>query len=249
MADWVWPNGKKTPPPVNSPYGWRIHPVTKQRRKHYGTDFHIPQGINRSVTDGTVTHVGVVAGWADGGYGVWVKNTDGSLAKYFHGVTGSAYVKVGQKVKAGDALSKTGETGKASGVHLHLEISPGGGAGGQVDPVEYLKKRVAQATGGGGAVEPPVPATPDEEEDDDMPKNSGVVYERKNSDGTKSTVYLIFNAGSGWYHEFSAGPNKGGMGGEYVNPFAKALDTPSWATVTESHARVIKAGLDKINKT
>lgn len=79
-----------------------------------------------------------------------------------------------------------------------------------------------------------------------MPKNSGLVYDRKNTDGTTSVVYLIFNAGSGWYHEFSAGPKRGATGGEYINPFAGALDTPPWAKVTESHANAIKRGLERV---
>jgi len=115
------------------------------------------------------------------------------------------------------------------------------------------KVTAALASGGAKPFEPKPPVKtpptnpePEEEEEDDMPKNSGVYYDRKNSDGTTSLIYLIFNTGSGWYHEFSAGPNKGGMGGEYVNPIAGALETPSWAKVTAAHAGVIKAGLDRV---
>lgn len=89
----------------------------------------------------------------------------------------------------------------------------------------------------------PTSAPEPQSEEDDMPKNSGVYYDRKNPDGTTSTVYLVFNTGSGFQHEFSAGPGKGNMNPAYNNALAKALDTPSWAKVTEGHARVIKRGL------
>lgn len=242
MAEWVWPNGKKTPPPVNSPYGIRIHPVTGKRTMHYGTDFHIPDGINRSITDGTVQRVGRVVGWSGGGYGIWVKNSDGSLAKYFHGVEGSAYVKVGQKVKAGDKLSRTGMTGTATGVHLHLEISPApGGANSQTDPVPFLRNKVVESAGTGGGTT--IPETPNEEEEDDMPRNTGIYYKTKDK---KTYVYMTFNAGSGFYTEFSAGSGAGAMPSAYNNALAVAMDTPSWAEVTESHYNGIKASLNKI---
>lgn len=79
-----------------------------------------------------------------------------------------------------------------------------------------------------------------------MPKNSGVYYDRKNPDGTTSVVYLVFNTGSGFMHEFSAGPGAGNMNPAYNNALAKALDTPTWAKVTEGHARVIKRGLTAV---
>ena len=76
-------------------------------------------------------------------------------------------------------------------------------------------------------------------------KNSGVYYPRDKS----SIVYLLFNTGSGWYHEFSNGTDAGAMPGEYVNPLARALDTGSWAKVTLSHANVIKRSLDAVRNT
>lgn len=158
MATWLWPNGTTDRPRINSPWNPnRWHPVYHRLMPHRGVDLYMPGGINRSITDGRVTKVGVVPSWEGGGYGVWVRNTNGSLAKYFHGINGSAYVVVGQRVKAGQALSRTGETGAATGVHLHLEISPAGGAGGQVDPVPYIQARINSTAGGG--------STPFEEDD------------------------------------------------------------------------------------
>lgn len=73
-----------------------------------------------------------------------------------------------------------------------------------------------------------------------MPKNSGVFYTRASN---QWIVYLIFNSGSGWMHEFSSGRPGAAMSGAYNNAVARALDTPSWASITESHSNVIKSGL------
>jgi len=159
--NWVWPNGLKKMPRVISAWGSRIHPVTGKRTFHYGTDFakgDFPDGYNRAITDGVVEKVGVVKYWEGGGNGVWIRNYDGSLTKWFHGKNGSILVKKGQKVTPGQPLSKLGDTGTAAGVHCHLEHSPNGEPGGQVDPVPYLKKKIessSPAGGGGKPIDPP----------------------------------------------------------------------------------------------
>src|SRR5690606_17489360 len=103
--------------------------------------------------------------------------------------------------------------------------------------------RAANAGSAAGGGSTPLP-TPKPEEQDDMAKNSGVYYDRKNpANGKITTVYLVFNSDSGWAHEFSNGEGNGPMPGEDNNALAKALDTPSWAKITEGHANVIKAGL------
>lgn len=88
------------------------------------------------------------------------------------------------------------------------------------------------------------PAVP-EEEDDDM-KNSGAYYTPASN--AKTIIYLLFNTGSGWWHEFSNGPGNGPMPSTYNNPLAGTLDTGTWAKITESHARVLKDSLDKVRQ-
>lgn len=198
--EWVWPNGTKTEPKVNSAWNMhRVHPVFKTPMPHYGTDFHIPDGINRSITDGVVTKVGVVVGWSGGGYGIWVKNWDGSLAKYFHGVKDSNKefgIKVGSKVKPGQALSRTGMTGTATGVHLHLEISPApGGANSQVNPEPFIKARLASTSGGDSKPIPTPTPTPQEEKVD--------IYLRQDADARGKGRTVIPN--SGFYLNTTAG--------------------------------------------
>jgi len=115
---------------VTSPFGWRIHPIKKVKKHHNGVD--IWQG-------GETTYL---EAWADGkvvavkpnddpnsaGHSIIVQST--VMGKkvtwtYFHMVKGSIKVKVGQKIEAGTVVGKMGETGFATGKHLHWEIWAG----------------------------------------------------------------------------------------------------------------------------
>ena len=67
--------------------------------------------------------------------------------------------------------------------------------------------------------------------------NSGITW----TEG-KTHHYLLFNTFSGWMQEYNNGGG-GPLGGNYNNPIAAALRTGSFATVSASHARAIKASL------
>lgn len=89
------------------------------------------------------------------------------------------------------------------------------------------------------AVTPPAPTPtpePEEEEEEDMPKNSGVWYRKD----TSTYVYLVFNTGSGFAHEFSNGKNAGAMPGSYTAGLKVSMDISGWSEVTLGHANVIK---------
>lgn len=115
---------------VTSPFGWRMHPIKKVKKHHNGVD--IWQG-------GATTYL---EAWADGkviavrpnndpnsaGHSIIVQST--VMGKkvtwtYFHMVPGSIKVKKGQKITAGTIVGKMGESGFATGKHLHWEIWAG----------------------------------------------------------------------------------------------------------------------------
>lgn len=77
------------------------------------------------------------------------------------------------------------------------------------------------------------------EEEDNMPKNSAVGWKRR--DGVWQ--FMIFNTESGFE------VNHTDTGAAYNNPLAAAFDTPSWATVSEAHAGLIKAGLEIVRQS
>jgi murein DD-endopeptidase MepM/ murein hydrolase activator NlpD len=106
--------------------------------RHTGEDYACPTGMRAvSTCWGTVVWAGTYGGWSSKGtYGlhVIVRTGDGNWdAMWAH--LSSARVRVGDKVRPGTVLGKTGATGNVSGPHVHFEVRPaGGGFGSDVDP-------------------------------------------------------------------------------------------------------------------
>lgn len=63
----------------------------------------------------------LVKGW---GQYIIVKHPDGAQTLYAHLERNSNKLRVGDPVKKGDVIARSGETGGASGPHLHVEYSP-----------------------------------------------------------------------------------------------------------------------------
>ncbi len=79
---------------------------------------------------------------AQGGNYVVVKADDGTGQAYMHMLSPGS-VKPGRRVAAGQQIGQVGETGRASGCHLHFELwtAPGWYEGGQaIDPLPTLKR-------------------------------------------------------------------------------------------------------------
>jgi murein DD-endopeptidase MepM/ murein hydrolase activator NlpD len=108
-------------------------------RGHQGQDIFAKCGKRVvSALDGTVAH----AKWQDraGNY-VVIKADDGTSQAYMH-MAQPAIVKPGQRVSAGQQIGVVGDTGRATGCHLHFELwsAPGWYEGGSVmDPLPSLK--------------------------------------------------------------------------------------------------------------
>ncbi len=108
--------------------------------KHSGQDFAVPVG-----TDVVAVHGGTVVkaggnGAGDGpayGNAVVIKHGSGTYSQYAH--LSRVDVKVGQVVKTGQHIAKSGNTGNSSGPHLHFEIRTTPNYGSAVDPVAFLR--------------------------------------------------------------------------------------------------------------
>ncbi|MDT3427967.1 murein DD-endopeptidase MepM/ murein hydrolase activator NlpD [Paenibacillus forsythiae] len=118
---------------VSSPYGYRIHPVTGERKLHTGVDFAVPQGTDIHAAEaGTV----IVAEWWSGyGYCVVIDHGGGMWTLYGHIREGGIKVSVGDKVKRGETIAESGATGRVTGPHLHFEVRIDGTP---VEPMDYL---------------------------------------------------------------------------------------------------------------
>ncbi len=119
---------------ISSGYGWRTDPFTGEREFHYGIDFAGHEGARvHAVAAGVVT-------WAGPRYGygnlVIINDGDGYTTYYAHNK--KVMVKVGQIVKRGDVISLMGETGRATGPHVHLEVHKDGEP---IDPWRFVWKQ------------------------------------------------------------------------------------------------------------
>jgi murein DD-endopeptidase MepM/ murein hydrolase activator NlpD len=102
-----------------SGFGLRVHPIYKVKMMHTGCDFSTQRGTPVYATgDGVVQVVQTNLG----GYGkeIEVNHGFGYVTKYAH--LDKFNVKPGQKVKRGELIGYTGNTGASTAPHLHYEV-------------------------------------------------------------------------------------------------------------------------------
>ena len=134
-------NIKFTPPvegKITSHFGYRIAPMKGASTGHPGIDIGVPVGTPvKSIADGTV--IAANGGMRGYGNGIFVDHgmINGKHVVSEYGHLSSFDVKVGDKVKQGQVIAKSGNTGISTGPHLHLTIRENKEP---VDPKKYLGK-------------------------------------------------------------------------------------------------------------
>jgi len=107
---------------------------------HTGVDYAVPIGTDvLAVADGTITN----ANWGKS-YGTQlVQSVNGGWFIYAH--LSSTLVKAGDKVKAGQVIAKSGNTGNSTGPHLHVELRNNirWSAGTDLDPAKLIGTKPA----------------------------------------------------------------------------------------------------------
>ncbi|PPS69129.1 MULTISPECIES: M23 family metallopeptidase [Streptomyces] len=110
--------------------------------KHSGQDFAVPSGTQVvAAHGGTVVKAGG-NGAGDGpayGNAIVIKHGNGTYSQYAH--LSKVEVRVGQIVKTGQEIARSGNTGNSSGPHLHFEIRTTPNYGSAVDPVKFLRAK------------------------------------------------------------------------------------------------------------
>ena len=109
----------------------QITSLLKDRPKHHGMDFKVPEGTEaHSSKDGVVVRVD----WNEfnNGHCVEVQYPDGVLARFLH--LSKTSVTAGQKITKGTVVGLTGNTGHSTAPHLHYELNQNGKV---IDPVDY----------------------------------------------------------------------------------------------------------------
>jgi len=104
----------------------RFHPILQMWRAHRGTDFAAPTGTPvRATSDGVVTEAA-----RQNGYGnvVMLKHGGTYSTVYAHLSRFAAGMKTGAHVRQGDTIGYVGQTGWATGPHLHYEFRISGEA-------------------------------------------------------------------------------------------------------------------------
>ena len=108
---------------ITSPQGYRTDPITGETSYHSGTDIAVPEGTPiLAAADGTVTVANALDSWG-GSYGYYVKLDHGSGLTTLYAHCSSICVTAGQQVQAGEVIAYVGQTGRATGPHLHFEIN------------------------------------------------------------------------------------------------------------------------------
>ena len=98
---------------------------------HRGVDLGVPSGTRvRPILSGRVRFAGTMEGY---GNVVWVDHTDELLSVYAH--LSEIHVESAQEVTKATVLGLSGQSGSATGPHLHLEVWRWGR---EVDPVQFL---------------------------------------------------------------------------------------------------------------
>jgi len=103
---------------ISSGFTMRLHPILQTWKAHLGIDYAAPMGTPvKAVGDGVVEFAGVQNGY---GNVIFVQHPQGPLTVYAH--LSSIKVRKGQTVSQGDAIGAVGQTGWATGPHLHFEF-------------------------------------------------------------------------------------------------------------------------------
>lgn len=111
----------------------RLHPIFRDWRAHKGVDMPAPVGTNvRVVANGTIDFVGQQRGY---GNVVVVKHDSRHMTLYAH-LNQFAYgLQPGSPVRQGEVIGTVGQTGWATGPHLHFEFHIDGQ---HVDPMAVV---------------------------------------------------------------------------------------------------------------
>jgi murein DD-endopeptidase MepM/ murein hydrolase activator NlpD len=122
---------------ITSGFGMRFHPILGYSRMHKGIDFGVPIGTPvMAAGSGVIQQEGRL-----GGYGnfMLVNHQNGYSTAYGHLSRFAPGIRVGARVRQGQVIAFSGNTGMSTGPHLHYEI--------RVNNVQVNPAAVKVATG------------------------------------------------------------------------------------------------------
>ncbi|MCX6179030.1 MAG: M23 family metallopeptidase [Chlorobiales bacterium] len=112
------PNIRPVGGKITSDFGLRLHPIYHIPLLHAGIDFSVPEGTKvQSAGDGIVAYAGY-----DKGYGQKVTINHGYGYKTIYAHLSKSLVRQGQRIKQGEIIALSGNTGVSTGPHMHYEV-------------------------------------------------------------------------------------------------------------------------------
>lgn len=127
----IQPVANKNLKRMASGYGYRIHPIYKTRKFHWGMDFSAPKGTPVYATGNGIIEK---AKRSRRGYGNQVRINHGFGYATFYAHLDRFVVRRNQKVKRGDLIGYVGTSGTSTAPHLHYEVIKNNR---KVNPVYY----------------------------------------------------------------------------------------------------------------
>ncbi|MES2063412.1 MAG: M23 family metallopeptidase [Bacteroidota bacterium] len=112
---------------LNSAYGNRVHPITRQNMFHNGIDLKARNDTVYAIAAGTstISYHPIL--------GIYIKITDGHFS---HTYGHLSFLLIGNgQVSEGMPIAITGSTGRVTSEHLHLSVSYDGRP---IDPLKFL---------------------------------------------------------------------------------------------------------------
>jgi murein DD-endopeptidase MepM/ murein hydrolase activator NlpD len=127
---------------VTSRFGYRIDPLSGERRLHAGVDLGVAVGTPvRAPGPGVVRRA---SSDAVNGRTLVIDHGSGVVTVYCH--NDALLVSPGDRVDAGQIVSRSGDTGRSTGPHLHYQLDlPSGPA----DPLRFRVAHLVQLAHGG----------------------------------------------------------------------------------------------------
>ena len=127
---------------ITSGFGIRFHPILGYTRPHTGTDFAAPIGSPIfAAGNGTI----VQAGWSSGyGRRIEIQHANGYMTTYNHMSGFARGITEGVRVRQGQTIGYLGQSGLATGPHLHYEVLVNGHF---VDPMKVKLARTKEFDG------------------------------------------------------------------------------------------------------
>ena len=134
MVELPFDYARPVPGECSAAFGYRQHPREGEEKFHYGMDFAADEGEDiEAFADGYVAASGVSE---TAGKYLIISHGDGWSTQYFH--CSEVYATGGTEVKMGDVVAAAGQTGNATGPHLHFELIRDGV---YYDPGLYLNEQ------------------------------------------------------------------------------------------------------------